>query len=128
MLSILIIEDDPNIRLFYKVNLQQRGFKVIPAQDPENALISLQQELPSMILLDMNFSGMDGNDFLEYLAHNPRLKNIPVIIVTAMIYALDPVQAQYPNVVSLLTKPFSVGILIETVLAVQNSREQRKNS
>jgi threonine synthase len=82
--SIAIIEDDPKARLLLRRILQTRGeYRVSEAHDGAAALELVHRERPDLILLDLMMPGMDGFAVLEALKADEKVKDVPVIVITA---------------------------------------------
>jgi CheY-like chemotaxis protein len=109
---VLIVEDDPDIRLLLSATLSVRGYQVATAGNGDEALAVLASgRLPSAILADLHMPVMDGWKFLSALHADPRLSAIPVVVVTA---ADDPSRdAPRPN--AMLIKPVSTETLIDAI-------------
>ena len=81
MATILLVEDDPNQRLLYSEELTRGGYEVMTAADGNEALCSLDQRTPDLVVMDISMPGMDGIDAMSrMLARNHRL---PVILNSA---------------------------------------------
>jgi two-component system, response regulator, stage 0 sporulation protein F len=87
MQTILIVDDDKNLRQLYKSELESEGYRVLVAQNGKLALNLLEKEGPDLIVMDIRMPEMDG---LEAMARVLRQqKNIPVILNTAYSSYLD---------------------------------------
>jgi CheY-like chemotaxis protein len=80
--SILIVDDDPSFRELYRMALRLEGFKVMTASNGVEALRVLEQETPSVVVLDINMPCLDGWSVLRELRAHPATRATPVIIVT----------------------------------------------
>ncbi len=81
MITILVVEDDKNQRLLYEQELGLEGYEVVTASDGKEALEKVQEQLPDLIVMDINMPKMDGIETMgKILGKN---KEIPVIINTA---------------------------------------------
>ncbi len=81
MITILLVEDDKNQRLLYAQELSNDGYEVITASDGKEALEKVQEQLPDIVIMDINMPKMDGIEAMgRILSTN---KTIPVIINTA---------------------------------------------
>ena len=81
MATILVVEDDKNQRLLYEQELRLEGYEVVTASDGKDALERIQEQLPDLIIMDINMPKMDGIETMgKILGKN---KEIPVIINTA---------------------------------------------
>ena len=81
MTKILEVDDEDNIRLLYKEELQDEGYEVSLAANAEEALKVIETEKPDLITLDIKMPGMNGIDFLRKLKEDK--KDIPVILCSA---------------------------------------------
>ncbi len=81
MMTILLVEDDKNQRLLYEQELKHDGYEVVTASDGKDALEKIQEQLPDIVIMDINMPKMDGIEAMgRILSKN---KAIPVIINTA---------------------------------------------
>ena len=108
---ILIVDDDPDILAAERALLAEHGFTVREAHDGAEALRSMDEEPPAMIVLDVQMPGIDGPTFAGEL--KKRLKHIPLVIVTGVA---DPKrEADRCNAEAYLRKPFLVEDLLSLV-------------
>ncbi|MEK6545300.1 MAG: response regulator [Nitrospinota bacterium] len=78
---VLVIDDEENIRILYKKELEEEGYEVIAASGSDEAELKMKEAYPDLITLDIKMPETDGIDFLRKLRKND--KNIPVVICTA---------------------------------------------
>jgi len=81
--TVLVVDDEPDIRLFLKTVLEDAGFNVMTADNGKHALERLSEQQPDLISLDLVMPKMRGITLLKYLQKNPAWKDIPYIVVTA---------------------------------------------
>ncbi|PIQ97506.1 MAG: two-component system response regulator [Nitrospinae bacterium CG11_big_fil_rev_8_21_14_0_20_56_8] len=81
MKKILVVDDEENIRLLYKEELEDAGYQVALAGTAEEALEKIRKQIPDVITLDIKMPGMDGIEFMGKLKEEN--KNIPVILCSA---------------------------------------------
>jgi DNA-binding response OmpR family regulator len=117
MPTVLIIEDDPNVRKFVSVNLSRRGYRVISATDGEDGLTQARTERPDLVLLDLKLPGADGWATLEALRADPDLTHILVVIITASAVEEEERRARQLGAVNYLIKPLSAQDLVAAVRA-----------
>ena len=110
--SVLVIEDDPDMRTLLVLMLEDRGHRVLAASDGREGLDVLRHESPDLILLDMKMPVMDGWEFARrYRATSPAPS--PIVVMTA---AEDPRQrAEEVGAAGWLGKPVELDLLYDTV-------------
>ncbi len=81
MITILLVEDDKNQRLLYEQELSNDGYEVVTASDGKEALVKVQEQLPDIVIMDINMPKMDGIEAMGHILG--KNKDIPVIINTA---------------------------------------------
>ena len=89
--SILIIEDEADIRELVVYNLEREGYVVRQADSAETAEKRIAKHVPDLILLDLMLPGKDGVTFCRELRTNERIRHVPVIMLTARSEAIDEV-------------------------------------
>ena len=112
--SLLIVEDEPEIREALGDVLLARGFKVLLARDGQDAIAVTRrtQSRPSVIVLDLVMPEMDGRSFLEHQQRDPLLRDVPVVVVTA----LEPPPADLPKpVTAVFRKPIPLAAFLEEI-------------
>lgn len=82
-MKILIVDDDATNRTLYKILLQQAGYEIIEAENGEEAIDLAMQEIPDLILMDIQMPVLDGISALKVIRANENTKDIPVIAVTS---------------------------------------------
>jgi CheY-like chemotaxis protein len=113
---LLVVEDEPENRLFIGLLLRTEGFEVREAEDGPAALAMLErEELPELILLDVMMPGLNGWQVYERLRSHPRWQNIPVVMLTALAQRADVERAVELGVDGYVTKPFEPADLLHTI-------------
>ena len=84
MTKIMIVEDDLALREIYSIRLTAEGYTVVVAGDGEEALAVAAQEKPDLILSDVMMPKISGFDMLDILRATPELKDVKVIMMTAL--------------------------------------------
>lgn len=116
MSTVLVVEDEPNVRKLVAVNLSSRGYNVLEAKDVEQALAHLRRTAPDLMMLDIKLPDQTGWDLLALIMRDPGIqKSFPVLVMTASIMDAYVDRSQYPNVVEVLIKPFTATKLVTTV-------------
>ncbi|MEI8352800.1 MAG: response regulator, partial [bacterium] len=129
--GILIVDDAPaNVRLLADM-LKDRGYKIRVALSGELALQAAHNHPPGLILLDINMPEMNGYEVCERLKADAKLRDIPVIFISAMHETLDKVKAFSMGGVDYITKPFQteeVGARVRTHLELHRQRRELQRS
>lgn len=113
--TVLVIDDDPAIRVALRELLETEGYRVAEAVGGTAALARLRGGLrPDVILLDLMMPPIDGWDFRREQLGDPALKDIPVIIITAAGFSLDTVRAQFGDV-ECFYKPLQTDALLAAI-------------
>jgi len=116
MSTILVVEDEPNVRKFVSVNLAQRGHRVIEAENGQRALEHLNDQKPELLILDIKLPDLSGWDILNRINPVPaRPADFPVLVMTASPIDQNNILKQYPSVVEILIKPFNTAKLITAI-------------
>ncbi len=111
MKQIAVVEDNPDNRLLVRVILEPR-YAVTDYEDGFTALEGLQRQKPDLVLLDVSLPEMDGTEVLKRVRADERLRNLPVIALTAHAMSGDREKVLAAGFDDYLTKP----ILDETLL------------
>ncbi len=112
--KILVVDDDPQIRRVMKATLVAHHYEVTEARTGEDALEKAQQEMPNLVLLDMNMPGMGGLETCRAFRAGP---DIPVIILSVRNTEKDKVAALDAGADDYVTKPFSIEELLARIRA-----------
>jgi two-component system response regulator RpaA len=83
MQRVLVIDDEADVRLLYRVNLRHAGFEVLEAEDGERGIAAALQHLPDVVVLDLMMPRVDGFDVLRALRAHPDAREMPVLVLTA---------------------------------------------
>ncbi len=81
--TVLVVDDEPDVRLFLKTVLEDAGFDVMLAANGKEALERVTEKKPDVISLDLVMPKMSGLKFYKYIQKNPERADIPVVVVTA---------------------------------------------
>ena len=117
MQRVLVVDDEPDVRLLCRVNLEAEGFQVSEASNGE-ALSIAALDKPDAIVLDLMMPGMDGWEVLSHLKADPYTEHIPVIIVTARSSQEERRRGLSEGAAAFVTKPFDPGKLGDHVREV----------
>lgn len=114
MATILICDDEPQIRRVLRTTLTGFKYEVIEARDGEEALEMVRKEDPSLVLLDFNMPGMNGLEACEEIR---RFSRVPIIILTVRNAERDKVRALDAGADDYVVKPFAMQELLARIRA-----------
>lgn len=122
--TILIIDDNADIRRYLSLSLTERNFLALTAPNGEEGLHVAQQNLPDLIICDVMMPVMDGLECCRRLKDNPITSHIPVVMLTA--YALDDqrIQGYQSGADAYITKPFNTEVLCARIANLLESRKR----
>ena len=113
--SVLLVDDDPDIRSAVKEFLHHEGFTVVPAPNGADALNTLRTGFrPNVIVLDIMMPVMDGWDFRAAQLADPSLRDIPVIVISASGFGRDTLRSQL-NTFDVVSKPIELDDFLKAV-------------
>jgi len=124
---ILVVDDDPDILQFVRLNLELDGFDVDLAGGGREALEMAAAAPPDLMLLDVMMPEIDGLTVLRRLRSDPGTANIPVIVLTARSLAEDRVKGLDLGADDYITKPFDLEELIARVRTVLRRSQQMRD-
>jgi len=113
--KILVIDDSSTNVVLLNAVLLQYGYEVITAFSAKEAFRLLEKESPDLILLDLLMPEISGFDFLGEIKKKKKLKNIPVVIVSAVGSKENVSLTQELGAVSFINKPVNIEELLNTV-------------
>jgi CheY-like chemotaxis protein len=93
MAKVLLVEDDNNLREIYEARLQAEGYAIVSAQDGEEALVVAKKEKPDLIISDVMMPKISGFEMLDILRNTDGLKDVKIIMLTALGQAEDKTRA-----------------------------------
>jgi CheY-like chemotaxis protein len=120
--TILVCDDEANIRDIMDFSLEAEGFLVITATDGDEALRRAAEDEPDLILLDVMMPGHDGLSVCRQLKADPELRHIPVLMLSACAAKGDRERGLAAGADDYITKPFSPGRLISKVNELLGAR------
>ena len=116
--SILIIEDDEDIRELLIYNLEKNGYEAEAVESGEAGLASAIRRKPDLILLDLMLPGMDGLSVCRQLKNGKATNDVPIVIISAKGEETDIITGLELGADDYLAKPFNPNILLSRVRAV----------
>jgi CheY-like chemotaxis protein len=125
MARVLVVDDEPDVLLLCRLNLQQRGHELLEASGGGLALEIARERHPDVIVLDLMMPGVTGYDVLEALQGDDATSDIPVLVLTAKSLRADRERSHGMGAAAFLTKPFlpdELCEMVDSLLAVDGSR------
>lgn len=123
---ILVVDDEPDLISTIECRLSFSQYEVVTAQNGKEGLEKAASEKPDLIILDTNMPEMNGHEMLERLRKHPDLKQIPVIMCTAICEPENISKASSYGISDYVTKPFDFTELIQKI---ENAlKEKKRNS
>ena len=116
--SILLVEDEHDIRELLKFHLERENLAVEAYEKGEDALASLKTRGVSLVLLDLMLPGIDGLEVCRRLKAQPETREIPIIMLTAKDSEADIVAGLEMGAADYVCKPFSPRVLMARIRAV----------
>ena len=113
--TIMVVDDDMNLRRMVRVYLEQEGYRVVEAANGRDALFTARYEKPDLVLLDLMMPEMGGYDFIRHFTQE---SDAPIIVLTAKLEESDKVAGLELGADDYVTKPFGVQELIARIRAV----------
>jgi DNA-binding response OmpR family regulator len=118
MLTILIVEDEPNIVELVRMTLEDSRVRVLAASDGAAALVQAHALRPELILLDLNLPDVSGIEVCERLRGDARFVETKIVMLTAAAQQTDVARGLAAGADEYLTKPFSPVRLLTIVEAM----------
>ena len=119
--TILLVDDERDLVLSTKLFLEKQGYEVLEAYDGCEALDVLAKETPDLVLLDVAMPRRSGWDVLKTMQGDERMREIPVLMLTARAEDADKAKGWTLGVTWYQTKPFEpdeLTMVIERILAI----------
>ncbi|HEX5100162.1 MAG TPA: response regulator [Polyangiaceae bacterium] len=114
--KILIVDDSETIRQRVSGALENAGFETLTAKDGVEGLVSVQQEQPAMVILDVNMPRMNGLDMLDNL--DVKKTGLPVLLLTTEVQPSLMARAKQAGAKGWMVKPVSLERLVDAVRKV----------
>ena len=112
--TILIVDDEANLRKTLAEILRTRGYSILEADDGATAIELLRGATPDLIFSDWKMPRVGGEEFLQYLRSDSRLASVPVIVITAYGSSHSAIEAVRLGAYDFVTKPFDLDEIVVT--------------
>lgn len=103
--TVIVIEDEPDAAEMFAEMMRVSGFRVLKTYSSTPAISMVAKELPDVVILDIMMPDVSGLEVLRFMRREPKLKNIPVIVVSARSMPSDVKEGLEAGATEYLTKP-----------------------
>lgn len=117
MKTILLVDDDLQVRTMFGLALRRNGYHVLEAVSGTEGLAMARQHLPDLVLTDINMPGGDGSTLLHDIRHDPELRTKQVVLMTGRPDLVTPRKGMEDGADDFLVKPISLDALMNCVKA-----------
>jgi len=111
---VLIVDDDPKLREYVRVNLEAEGYAVREAGSADEGLAALDEQAPDLILLDVMMPRVDGWEMLRHVQERHGVGSIPVIMFSGKVDERSAGEAAARGAQGFIGKPFDPRALVES--------------
>ena len=115
MQTVLVVDDDPDIRDVATIKLEHAGLRVLTESDGEGGLAAALQTTPDLVLLDWMMPRLTGIEVCARLRENPQTAQLPIILLTAKAQEADIERGFAAGANDYIVKPFSPRELVARV-------------
>lgn len=116
--SILVCDDDAPIRAVVRLRLEMVGYSVREARTGAEGLAMAKAEPPTLILTDHQMPEMNGLEMARELAQLETTCEVPLLLITARGYVLNPKDLEGTNIRAVIAKPFGVRLLLDRIATI----------
>src|SRR5579871_4000730 len=113
--TILVVDDDPVIQKLLAVNFEMEGYRVVTANDGEEALVSVGADHPDVVVLDVMMPKVDGIEVVRRIKGDAATASLPVLLLSAKAQAKDINEGLDAGADDYMTKPFDPVDLLDRV-------------
>jgi CheY-like chemotaxis protein len=115
MMRVLVIDDEPDVLLLCKLNLEHAGHEVLGALEAAEGLALAREARPDVVVLDLMLPAMDGYQVLAALQEDAATRDLPVVILTAKAQMKDRMRCWEDGASDFVTKPFPPEQLLDSL-------------
>lgn len=113
--TIVVVDDDKDIRMILRANLEDEGYEVVEASGGRQALELIRENPPDLVVLDIMMPEVDGYDVLQELRSTPEYVELPVVLLTARRQEADVWEGWSAGADYYITKPFKMNELVQFI-------------
>lgn len=121
--TILVCEDDPSLRLLFRLAIESHGYRVVEAGDGRSGIELARNVEPDLVVVDMGLPDCSGVEVVRALRNGPVLEKTPILMATGSMQPRDRLAAEDAGVDAFLYKPFDMVRLISEIEQLLERRE-----
>jgi DNA-binding response OmpR family regulator len=122
--TILVVDDEKQVRDLLAIYLQEEGYRVVLAKDGELAMAAVREELPDLVVADVNMPDMDGLELTQRLRSDPLTADIPIMMLSALAESRDVLAGYSNGADEYATKPIELAVLLAKVNSLLSRRRR----
>ena len=126
--TILVCEDDPSLRLLFRLTIEPRGYRVIEAGDGRSGIELALSSAPDLMVIDMGLPDCTGIEVARALREESALERTPILMTTGSMQPGDRLTAEDAGVDAFLYKPFDMVRLVTEIQRLLGRRETGRSS
>src|SRR3984893_12241262 len=120
--TILIVDDDKQVRELIAICLQEEGYRTVIAIDGAEAMTAVSQQLPDLVLADVNMPNMNGLELARRLRSDPLTAGIPIMMLSALVQSKHVLAGYSNGADEYATKPIELAVLAAKVQSLLSRR------
>ena len=120
--TLLIVEDEAQIRKFVRISLEAQGYQVLEARLGEEGLATCLASPPHLVILDLGLPDLDGMEFIRRLR---AWSTLPILVLSVRASETEKIQALDAGANDYVTKPFGIGELMARIRVLLRKEERR---
>jgi DNA-binding response OmpR family regulator len=124
----LVVEDHPDARALVRTYLLAMGMEVVDVAEGRSAIRQLESSPPDLVCLDLMLPELSGYEVCEFMRAHPRLKDVPILIMSARAKPMDRAFAEDVGATAYLVKPFKRSEFSRAVDACMNRVQQEEGN
>ena len=126
MAKVLVVDDSISVRKALERILKPKGVEVLPAESAKVGLSILEQHRPTLIIADVVMPEVDGFEFCKMIKADPRLRSIPILLISGIVNPETKAQAREYKAVGIVKKPFKPDTLLYIVDLIFNKLKTKQ--
>ncbi len=127
MAKVLVVDDSISVRKALERILKPKGVEVLPAESAKVGLSVLEHHRPTLIIADVVMPEIDGFEFCKMIKANPKLRSIPILLISGIVNPETKAQAREYKAVGIVKKPFKPDTLLYIVDLIFNKLKTKQS-